>query len=113
MKTPSNQKNQQTDSGEELYSLTPVTVPKQSALGAGLPTWIRLPKAGAYCRYSSLSRSTLNGLILGPNPPVTSISLKKRFAIRGCRLIHRQSLMDYLDSLAESQGNQPEKEGDE
>ena len=49
------------------------------------------------CPYSSLSRSTLNTLILGPNAPVRSVSLRKQYAIRGVRLIHLQSLLAYLD----------------
>ena len=68
------------------------------------PEWIRLPKAGAFCLYSGLSRSGLNELILpcpanNFKPPVQSISLRKRGALRGTRLISYDSLMKYLNSL--------------
>jgi hypothetical protein len=45
----------------------------------------------------------MNGLILGPNPPVKSVSLKKRYAVRGTRLIHLGSLLEYIDAIANSQ----------
>ncbi|MBC2594427.1 hypothetical protein H5P28_09175 [Ruficoccus amylovorans] len=69
------------------------------------PEFIRLPQPGARCPYTGLSRSTLNELILpsGVNqhkPPVKSVVQKKRNAIRGIRLIHYASLIDYLNGLA-------------
>jgi len=45
----------------------------------------------------------MNQLILGTNPPVKSISLRKRYAIRGTRLIHLGSLLAHLEAVAESQ----------
>ena len=45
----------------------------------------------------------MNQLILGTNPPVKSISLRKRYALRGTRLIHLTSLLEYLDAVADSQ----------
>lgn len=45
---------------------------------------------------SGLSRSTLNALVLGPNPPVESVCLRRRGAAKGIRLIVAQSLRDYL-----------------
>lgn len=73
-----------------------------SAQSHALPVWIRLPKPGTMCPYTGLSRSAINGLILGPNPPVRSVSLRQRFALRGTRLIHFQSLLDYIERAAES-----------
>ena len=66
-----------------------------------LPEWIRLPRAGEKCPYSSLSRSTLNALILpckaNKNRPVVKSSvLPQPGATRGVRLIHRESLMEYI-----------------
>jgi hypothetical protein len=49
----------------------------------------------------------MNSLILGNNPPVKSVSLRKRYAIRGTRLIHLESLLAYLESVADSQNNKP------
>jgi len=66
-----------------------------------LPEWIRLPRSGEKCPYSSLSRSTLNALILpckaNKNRPVVKSSvLPQPGATRGVRLIHRESLMEYI-----------------
>jgi hypothetical protein len=52
-----------------------------------------------------LSRSTLNELTIpGPandgTPPVKSVVLRKRGALRGIRLISYDSLMGYLKKLA-------------
>ena len=66
------------------------------------PTWVRLPKVGRLCPHTGLSRSGLNALILGSNPPVRSVSLRRKFALRGTRLIHLASLLEYLESVANS-----------
>lgn len=60
------------------------------------PEWIRLPKSGTKCPYFGLSRSTLNFLILGKNPPVKSVSIRKRHAVRGIRLISSASLSNWI-----------------
>lgn len=69
------------------------------------PEWLRLPAPGARCRYTGLSRSTLNeltiaGLANDGVPPVKSVVLRKRGALRGIRLISYDSLMGYLAGLA-------------
>jgi hypothetical protein len=69
------------------------------------PEWLRLPAPGARCRFTGLSRSTLNELtIAGPAndgvPPVKSVVLRKRGALRGIRLISYDSLMGYLATLS-------------
>lgn len=66
--------------------------------------WLRLPQSGKRCPVSGLSRATLNRLILpsaanGHCPPVHSVVLKQRWAVRGIRMIHRQSLLDHIDSF--------------
>ena len=71
------------------------------------PEWLRLPQPGSKCRFTGLSRSTLNeicidGPVNGHKAPVKSVVLKKRGAMRGIRLISYDSLMAYLDSLAQS-----------
>jgi len=55
----------------------------------------------------------MNGLILGANPAVKSVSLKKRYAIRGTRLIHLGSLLAFIETMANSQFHkeQPAHEG--
>jgi hypothetical protein len=68
------------------------------------PEWLRLPAPGTRCRFTGLSRSTLNELtIAGPandgRPPVKSVVLRKRGALRGIRLISYDSLMSFLATL--------------
>ena len=65
------------------------------------PYYLRLPRTGSFCPWTGLSRSKLNQLILpcaenGNAPPVKSLCLKKRGALRGTRLILFESLMDHL-----------------
>jgi hypothetical protein len=64
----------------------------------GGPVYIRLPKPGATCPISGLSRSKLNELILPNernhfNPPVVSSSPRKPGAQKGVRLVLLESLM--------------------
>ena len=71
-----------------------------------MPQYIRLPKAGSRCPWTGLSRSKLNQLILpcdenGHCPPVKSLSLRPRGALKGTRLILLESLLDYLSSQLE------------
>jgi hypothetical protein len=70
------------------------------------PEWVRLPQPGQKCKYTGLSRSTLNELCVdGPindhNAKVKSTLLKKRGAMRGIRLISYDSLMAFLNSANE------------
>lgn len=67
------------------------------------PEFIGLPSKGP-CPWTSLGRSTLYRLISpskenGWNPPVKSICLRATGTAKGRRLIHYQSLIDYLHSL--------------
>ena len=69
------------------------------------PEWLRLPAPCARCRYTGLSRSTLNELTIpgpanGGTPPVKSVVLRRRGALRGTRLINFDSLMAYLAELS-------------
>jgi hypothetical protein len=68
------------------------------------PEWIRLPKPRERCPFSGLSRTTLTELVIPCQanhyrPQVKSVVLKKPGAIRGIRLIHRESLFRYLEGL--------------
>lgn len=78
------------------------------------PDWIRLPRAGEKCPYSNLSRSTLNNLILPCKankncPPVKSSVVRQKGATRGVRLIHRASLMAYIEAGKETAFGQDAK----
>lgn len=74
--------------------------------GSTAPEYVRLPHPGSKCQHTGLSRSTLNELILpceanSFKPQVKSVVQKKKYAVRGIRLIHYRSLIDYLNSLAD------------
>lgn len=95
---------------DPVFTTEPVAAPKGD-LGVR-PIWISLPQSGERCSWTSLSRSALNALILGKNPVVKSVSLRQTYALRGKRLIHLQSLLDYIEGVATAQGNQPTEGGE-
>lgn len=64
-----------------------------------LPEFVRIPKNGARCPVSGLSRSSMIGLISGSSPPVRSVVLRQQGATRGIRLVNTQSLVSYLHGL--------------
>lgn len=73
-----------------------------------MPEFIRLPKPGTLCRWTGLSRSKLNELILPSplnsyKPPVKSLSLRNRGQVKAVRLIVLDSLLGYLRGLLEQQ----------
>lgn len=70
------------------------------------PEWVRLPSPKGRCPHTGLSRSTLCELSVPCEsnngvPPVKSVVLKKRGAVRGIRLLSYDSLMTYLAGLSE------------
>jgi hypothetical protein len=75
-------------------------IPSDTVSDSQRPLFIRLPKVGN-CEWTGLSRSKLNQLILackenGYRPPVKSVALKPPGARNGVRLIHFDSLIQYL-----------------
>jgi hypothetical protein len=67
------------------------------------PVWIRMPKGR--CPHTSLTRAKLYQLIRpadGKKPLVRNLILADGNQ-RGCRMIHLQSLLDYLDEQATAQ----------
>jgi len=65
------------------------------------PEFIRLPKTGTLCPFTGLTRSKLNELILpcalnDYKPPVRSVVLRQKGAIKGVRLVVFKSLIEYL-----------------
>ena len=75
------------------------------------PEFIRLPKPGTLCRWTGLSRSKLNELILPSSlnnhkPPVRSLSLRNRGQVKAVRLIVLDSLLGYLRGLLEQQSTE-------
>ena len=82
-----------------------VSAPTQAGLNGSSPEFIRPPKNGT-CPFSGLSRSKLYELISpnesnGYNPPVKSVSLRKRGQVKGTRLVVYRSLIDYLHGQVE------------
>ena len=61
------------------------------------PEWLRIPDA---VRYSGIGRSSLYTLI--GDQKIKSVSIRKRGAIKGIRLVSVDSIDAYLDSLAEA-----------
>jgi hypothetical protein len=56
--------------------------------------FVRLPKPGTSCVVTGLSRSGMWDLVA--NGHVKSVCLRKPGAAKGTRLVHLQSLLDYL-----------------
>lgn len=78
--------------------------PQTTSPSSDKPEWVRLPAPGARCRHTGLSRTTLNELAIPSaandwKPPVKSVVVKKRGAMRGIRLLSYDSLMGHLQSL--------------
>jgi hypothetical protein len=72
------------------------------------PEWIRLPRSGNHCVYTGLTRSAMNALILPSSKIrvselVRSVCLRKRGCATGVRLVHLQSLLDYIAKEARNQ----------
>ena len=74
--------------------------------------FLRLPRTGARCPLTGLSRSMMNALILpteenNHRPPVRSVVLRRPGNIRGVRLVDAASLLTYLRSHADPQSPEP------
>lgn len=87
--------------GSGQTTTAPVAMPPASGIIQRDPEFIRLPKTRTLCPYSGLTRSKLNELCLpcdanDHRPPVRSVCLRQRGAIKGVRLVVFKSLMDYL-----------------
>lgn len=74
----------------------PLRQPLASSNNKQLPEFLRLPRAGSRCPVTGLSRATINALILGDNPSVKSICLRRRGSARGIRLVVTISLLEFL-----------------
>jgi len=83
------------------------------AFRANRPEFIRLPKPGARCPWTGLTRSSINELILGPSPPVKSVVLARKGASRGVRIIPLKELISHLNGLMAQQQENGKGEGDE
>jgi hypothetical protein len=89
----------------------PISEPRGG--GPATPEFIRLPKPGTLCKYTGLSRSYLNFLILPTKqnkftPPVRSNVLRQKGARTGVRLIDYQSLVRFIRANPEKTGRSAE-----
>ena len=78
-----------------------VQIPPASGIIQSDREFIRLPKTGTLCPFTGLTRSKMNELVLAcpandHKPPVKSVCLRQKGAVKGVRLIVYRSLMDYL-----------------
>ncbi len=93
--------------GDDAITATELRVTVDRAMQAdakgGKPEWVRLPTHNGKCPYSSLSRSALY-ILISPsrenryNPPVRSICLRRKDTAWDVRLVHVQSLLDFLEA---------------
>lgn len=61
------------------------------------PEFVRMPKPGSVCPWSGLGRSYLYQL--ATEGKIKTLSLRKRGASRGVRLIRLDSVLEYLTKL--------------
>lgn len=80
------------------YTTDPVAAPANSC---NKPEFLRLPKSGTLCPWTGLSRSKMWQVIQSSNGKIKTVCLRRKGAVKGARLIHFDSLMNYLHSIAE------------
>jgi len=78
---------------------------KTPSLSENVGEWMRLPRPGHACSVTGLSRSALWAFV--QNHGVRSVALRKPGAAKGARLIHRASLLNKLDALADLEASRP------
>lgn len=76
-------------------SLSPSAADRLSERDNGLPVWVRAPVSG-YEHFSGLSRTYLYKL--ATDRKIVSKSICEPGKLRGCRLFHLKSILDYIDS---------------
>lgn len=83
----------------------PMTVLDPTNRVALLPLWVRLPRPGDTDPITSLPRSSMWELVQRSKGKIRTVSLRKPGATKGTRLIHLQSLLDFLDGINGEDGN--------
>jgi hypothetical protein len=86
------------------FTTAPVTILDPTNRVALLPLWIRLPKPGDTDPITSLPRSSLWELVQRSKGGIRTVSLRRAGATKGTRLIHLQSLLDYLNGMNGAEG---------
>ena len=80
------------------YTTAPITPPVANVAALLHAEFIRLPKPKERCLLTGLSRTSINELI--ESGQVRATKLRKKGSQRGITLIHRESLLQFLNSLA-------------
>jgi len=78
-----------------MKTIAPITV----STGDIRPEFVPVPKPGARCPYTGLSRSYICALIASGE--IESVSLRKQGRTRGKRLIVYKSLSDFINAARE------------
>lgn len=77
------------------------------------PEFIRLPKAGEKCPVTGLPRTTLIELLQDAGDKVKVRYLRKPGATTGIKLIPRQQLIDYINTLPTAAEDEDDEQNDE
>ena len=86
------------DRGGKYSTQSPVVPAIDNGTNSINPEFIRLPKAKSRCLLTGLSRTSLVELV--DHGAVKAVKLRKRGSLRGITLLHRESLLGYLNGLA-------------
>ena len=85
-------------------TVEPIRAADNTQLPLGFrPEFIRLPKPSTLCPWTGLSRTKMWELLETSN--IKTVCLRRPGAAKGARLVHLQSLLDYLYENAETLGN--------
>lgn len=90
--------------GTDRKSLQPSAGELLNERRGGLPVWVRAPVRGPE-HFTGLSRAKLYDLI--GKGLIRSRSLREPGAIRGCRLFHLGSILDYIERAGVEEGGNP------
>jgi len=84
----------QSIAGQSSASLRPTAAELQAERQGPLPVWVRGPARGLEF-YSSCSRAKLYQW--AGEGKIKSVSIREPGKIRGCRLFHLQSILDFIE----------------
>jgi hypothetical protein len=97
--------NDAADAGaRHQFTTAPITILDPTNRVAILPVWLRLPRPGDTDPITSLPRSSMWELVQRSDGKIRTVSLRKAGATKGTRLIHLQSLLDYLNNMKSEEG---------
>jgi len=93
-----------TASTDTRCTTEPIRCANHTQLPLGFrPEWIRLPKPSTLCPWTGLSRTKMWDIIAAGH--AKTVCLRRKGAAKGARLVHLESLLNYLEGLAEVLGD--------